>query len=155
MGAKSHNYPLTLFGMHHHWLDIRNWARGIWLSSWNSNQPQLLESAFSRICNFTLANVDGTCLLYGGLFNRHQTVLGIAFSGCFCGFWTFCSFDAFEHFVHLMRLNILFIWCIWTFCSFNAFEHSVHLYLNILFICISYNLSRFLEVNSHPMIDGS
>ena len=29
MGAKSHNYPLTLFGMHHHWLDIRNWARGI------------------------------------------------------------------------------------------------------------------------------
>ena len=48
MGAKSHNYPLTLFGMHHHWLDIRNWARGIWLSSWNSNQPQLFASAFAR-----------------------------------------------------------------------------------------------------------
>lgn len=25
--SKSHNYPLTLFGMHHHWLDIRTGRR--------------------------------------------------------------------------------------------------------------------------------
>ena len=87
-------------------------------------------------------------------FNRHQTVLGITFSWgissllnnllSFICIWKFCSFVVFEFWI--LYSIVVFE----KLCSFDAFEHCIHLYK--IFFLVKYLRQEDFDTTGFPIM---